>query len=98
MATARDVMAFCIKNPIKSKTHAEECRHPTHRADMPSRKPTLYHYSGAKNKWHKILHKMGKSAVALWKPWIEKWFVPHLKAVNVSFNLKYQTLQKLQGN
>ena len=52
-------------------------------------------YSGEKNKWHKILCKMGKSAVALWKPCIEKWFVPHLKAVNVSFSLKYQTLQTL---
>ena len=29
-------------------------------------------YSGAKNKRHKILRKIGKSAVALWKPWVEK--------------------------
>ena len=48
-------------------------------------------YSGAKNKRHKILHKIGKSAVALWKPWVEKMFIPHLKALNGSFNLKYHT-------
>ena len=52
-------------------------------------------YSGAKNKWNKIFHKIGKSAVTLLKHLIEKWFIPHLKALNVSFNLKYQTLQKL---
>ena len=26
---------------------------------------------------------------------LKKKFIPHLKALNVSFNLKYQTLQKL---
>ena len=30
-------------------------------------------------------------------PKIQKLSIPHLKALNVSFNLKYQTLQKLQG-
>ena len=51
-------------------------------------------YSGGKNKLNTILYKIGKLAVALWKPWTEKWFIPHLKALIVSFNLKYQILQK----
>ena len=52
-------------------------------------------YSGGKNKPAKKLCKIRKSAVALWKPWMEKWFIPHFKALNVSVNLKYQTLQKM---
>ena len=36
-----------------------------------------------------------KPAVSLWIPMTQKWFIPHFKALNVSFNLKYQTLQKL---
>ena len=51
-------------------------------------------YSGGKNKLNTILHKIGKSAVAQSKLWIEKCLIPHLKALNVSFNLKHQTLQK----
>ena len=58
---------------------------------------TLGVYSGGKNKLNTILHKIGKSAVAQSKLWIEKWLIPHLKALNVSFNLKHQTFQKMQG-
>ena len=29
---------------------------------------------------------------------IQEWLIPHLKALNVCFNLKYQTLQKLPGH
>ena len=39
--------------------------------------------------------QIGKTAVALWIPMTQKWLIPHLKALNVSFNLRYQTLQKL---
>ena len=38
--------------------------------------------------------QIGKSAVALWIPMTQKWFIPHFKALNVGFNLRYQTLQK----
>jgi len=53
-------------------------------------------YSPVQKKGAKILSKIRKSAVALWKPWMEKWFIPHFKALNVSFNLKYQTDQKVR--
>ena len=39
--------------------------------------------------------QIGKSAVALWIPMTQKWFMAHLKALNVGFNMKHQTLQKL---
>ena len=39
--------------------------------------------------------QIGKTAVALWIPMTQKRLIPHLKALNVSFNLKHQTLQKL---
>ena len=39
--------------------------------------------------------QIGKPAVALWISMTQKLFMPHLKALNVGFNLRYQTLQKL---
>ena len=51
-------------------------------------------YSGDYFCFDKILCKIRKSAVALWKPWIEKWFISHFKALNVSSYLRYQTLKK----
>ena len=39
--------------------------------------------------------QIGKSAVALWIPMTQKWFMAHLKVLNVGFNIKHQTLQKL---
>ena len=36
-----------------------------------------------------------KPAVALWIPMTQKSLIVHLKALNVGFNLRYQTLQKL---
>ena len=36
-----------------------------------------------------------KPAVSLWIPMIQKLFIPHFKALNVGFNLRYQTLQKM---
>ena len=39
--------------------------------------------------------QIGKQAVALWIPMTQKWLIPHLKALNVGFNFRYQTLQKL---
>ena len=38
--------------------------------------------------------QIGKPAVPLWMPMTQKWFISHLKALNVGFNLRYQTLQK----
>ena len=38
---------------------------------------------------------VGKPAVALWIPMTQTWLIPHLKVLNVGFNLRYQTLQKL---
>ena len=39
--------------------------------------------------------QIGKPAVALWIPMTQKLLIPHLKALNVGFNLKSQTIQKL---
>ena len=39
--------------------------------------------------------QIGKPAVALWIPMTQTWLIPHLKVLNVGFNLRYQTLQKL---
>ena len=39
--------------------------------------------------------QIGKPAVPLWIPMTQKkLFIPHFKALNVGFNLRYQTLQK----
>ena len=39
--------------------------------------------------------QIGKSAVAHWIPMTQKLFILHFKALNVGFNLRYQTLQKM---
>ena len=42
--------------------------------------------------------QIGKPTVALWIPMIQKWLIPHLIALNVNYNLRYQTLQKHKVN
>ena len=39
--------------------------------------------------------QIGKTAVAVWTPMTPKRLIPQLKALNVSFNLNYQKLEKL---
>ena len=51
------------------------------------------YFSGYQNK--RNIHKIGKSAVALWIAMTQKILKPHFKALNVSLDLEYQILQKL---
>ena len=40
--------------------------------------------------------QIGKTAVPLWIPMTQKLLIPHLKALNVSFNLRYHTSKNVR--